>query len=78
MKVILASPRGFCAGVDRAVEIVENAIERFGAPIYVHEIYGSGDPNNRILVNKVAEQVRSTIQSMVNRSREQRRSVFLG
>ena len=39
MEVILANPRGFCAGVDRAIEIVEKALERFGAPIYVrHEI----------------------------------------
>ena len=38
-EVLLASPRGFCAGVDRAIEIVERALERFGAPIYVrHEI----------------------------------------
>jgi 4-hydroxy-3-methylbut-2-enyl diphosphate reductase len=37
--VILAEPRGFCAGVDRAIEIVERALEKFGAPIYVrHEI----------------------------------------
>lgn len=37
--VVLAQPRGFCAGVDRAIEIVERAITRFGAPIYVrHEI----------------------------------------
>jgi 4-hydroxy-3-methylbut-2-enyl diphosphate reductase len=37
--VLLANPRGFCAGVDRAIEIVETALERFGAPIYVrHEI----------------------------------------
>ncbi len=39
MEVILAQPRGFCAGVDRAIEIVERALELFGAPIYVrHEI----------------------------------------
>jgi 4-hydroxy-3-methylbut-2-enyl diphosphate reductase len=39
MKVLLASPRGFCAGVDRAIEIVEQCLERFGAPVYVrHEI----------------------------------------
>ena len=39
MKVILANPRGFCAGVDRAIEIVERALELFGAPIYVrHEV----------------------------------------
>ncbi len=39
MKVILAQPRGFCAGVVRAIEIVERALDRFGAPVYVrHEI----------------------------------------
>ena len=38
-EVLLAQPRGFCAGVDRAIEIVERALEEFGAPIYVrHEI----------------------------------------
>ncbi len=39
MHILLANPRGFCAGVDRAIEIVERALEAFGAPIYVrHEI----------------------------------------
>jgi 4-hydroxy-3-methylbut-2-enyl diphosphate reductase len=39
MQVILANPRGFCAGVDRAIDIVNLALERFGAPIYVrHEV----------------------------------------
>ncbi len=39
MEVLLANPRGFCAGVDRAIEIVERALELFGAPIYVrHEV----------------------------------------
>ena len=39
MKVILAKPRGFCAGVERAIEIVERALEKYGAPVYVrHEI----------------------------------------
>jgi 4-hydroxy-3-methylbut-2-enyl diphosphate reductase len=39
VKVILANPRGFCAGVDRAIEIVDRALELFGAPIYVrHEV----------------------------------------
>ena len=39
MEVMLANPRGFCAGVERAIEIVERALERHGAPIYVrHEI----------------------------------------
>jgi 4-hydroxy-3-methylbut-2-enyl diphosphate reductase len=39
MRVLLASPRGFCAGVDRAIEIVEQALARYGPPVYVrHEI----------------------------------------
>ena len=39
MNIILAQPRGFCAGVERAIEIVERALLRYGAPIYVrHEI----------------------------------------
>ena len=39
MKILLANPRGFCAGVDRAIDIVERAIDLFGAPIYVrHEV----------------------------------------
>ena len=39
MEIILANPRGFCAGVERAIAIVERAIEKFGAPIYVrHEV----------------------------------------
>ncbi len=39
MQVILANPRGFCAGVERAITIVERALEKFGAPIYVrHEV----------------------------------------
>lgn len=39
MKILLASPRGFCAGVDRAIQIVERALEKYGAPVYVrHEI----------------------------------------
>jgi 4-hydroxy-3-methylbut-2-enyl diphosphate reductase len=51
MDVLLASPRGFCAGVDRAIEIVERALERFGAPVYVrHEIV-----HNRYVVEGLRE-----------------------
>lgn len=47
MQIYLANPRGFCAGVDRAIEIVERALELFGAPIYVrHEVV-----HNRFVVN---------------------------
>ena len=39
LNIILASPRGFCAGVDRAIQIVELALEKYGPPVYVrHEI----------------------------------------
>src|SRR5208283_3842703 len=39
MQILLANPRGFCAGVDRAIDIVERAIDQLGAPIYVrHEV----------------------------------------
>lgn len=49
MKIILANPRGFCAGVDRAIDIVKAALEKFGAPIYVrHEVV-----HNRFVVNEL-------------------------
>ncbi len=48
-KLLLATPRGFCAGVDRAIHIVEKALEKYGAPIYVrHEIV-----HNQFVVNKL-------------------------
>jgi 4-hydroxy-3-methylbut-2-enyl diphosphate reductase len=51
MEVLLANPRGFCAGVDRAIEIVERAIQLFGAPIYVrHEVV-----HNRYVVNDLKQ-----------------------
>jgi 4-hydroxy-3-methylbut-2-enyl diphosphate reductase len=47
MQVILANPRGFCAGVDRAIDIVERALQLHGAPIYVrHEVV-----HNKYVVN---------------------------
>ena len=49
--ILLANPRGFCAGVDRAISIVERAIERFGAPIYVrHEVV-----HNKFVVDNLRE-----------------------
>jgi 4-hydroxy-3-methylbut-2-en-1-yl diphosphate reductase len=49
LKVLLASPRGFCAGVDRAIQIVEKAIAKYGAPVYVrHEIV-----HNRHVVDRL-------------------------
>jgi 4-hydroxy-3-methylbut-2-en-1-yl diphosphate reductase len=49
MQVLLANPRGFCAGVDRAIDIVERAIELFGAPVYVrHEVV-----HNRHVVDRL-------------------------
>jgi len=52
MEVLLANPRGFCAGVERAIAIVERALEKFGAPIYVrHEVV-----HNRYVVDKLRAQ----------------------
>ncbi len=51
LKVLIAAPRGFCAGVDRAIEIVEKAIDKYGAPVYVrHEIV-----HNRFVVDSLKE-----------------------
>jgi 4-hydroxy-3-methylbut-2-enyl diphosphate reductase len=51
MNIHLANPRGFCAGVDRAIDIVERALQIFGAPVYVrHEVV-----HNRYVVNDLAE-----------------------
>ncbi len=51
MEVLLANPRGFCAGVDRAIEIVERALKLFGAPIYVrHEVV-----HNKFVVDGLRE-----------------------
>jgi 4-hydroxy-3-methylbut-2-enyl diphosphate reductase len=49
MEIVLANPRGFCAGVERAIEIVERALEAFGAPIYVrHEVV-----HNRFVIDRL-------------------------
>ncbi|QNN66352.1 4-hydroxy-3-methylbut-2-enyl diphosphate reductase [Sphingomonas lutea] len=51
LRVLVAAPRGFCAGVDRAIQIVELALERYGAPVYVrHEIV-----HNRFVVDRLRD-----------------------
>ncbi|MDJ1257342.1 MAG: 4-hydroxy-3-methylbut-2-enyl diphosphate reductase [Candidatus Midichloria sp.] len=51
IKVILANPRGFCAGVERAIEIVERALKKYGAPVYIkHEIV-----HNKYVVNSLKD-----------------------
>lgn len=51
LRLLLANPRGFCAGVDRAIQIVERALELYGAPVYVrHEIV-----HNRYVVNRLKD-----------------------
>ncbi len=52
MDILLANPRGFCAGVDRAIEIVERALQQLGAPIYVrHEVV-----HNRFVVDRLRDE----------------------
>ena len=62
MKIELANPRGFCAGVDRAIEIVDTAIEAFGAPIYVrHEVV-----HNRTVVEGLREKGAIFIEELID------------
>jgi 4-hydroxy-3-methylbut-2-enyl diphosphate reductase len=50
MKILLCRPRGFCAGVERAIEVVERALEKFGAPVFVrHEIV-----HNKVVVDQLS------------------------
>ena len=59
-KITLAAPRGFCAGVDRAVRIVEVALEKYGAPVYVrHEIV-----HNKTVVDDLAEKGAVFVQEL--------------
>lgn len=59
MQIKLANPRGFCAGVDRAIEIVNRALEVFGPPIYVrHEVV-----HNKFVVEDLRSLARSSSKS---------------
>ncbi|HIB35592.1 MAG TPA: 4-hydroxy-3-methylbut-2-enyl diphosphate reductase, partial [Dehalococcoidia bacterium] len=60
MELFLATPRGFCAGVVRAIEIVEKALNKYGAPIYVkHEIV-----HNKYVVDDLAMKGAITLQDI--------------
>ena len=60
MEIKLASPRGFCAGVDRAIDIVNRALDLFGAPIYVrHEVV-----HNKFVVDQLRERGAVFVEEM--------------
>ena len=60
LKIVLAAPRGFCAGVDRAIQIVELALEKYGAPVYVrHEIV-----HNKFVVDSLREKGAVFVESL--------------
>ena len=61
MKVLLANPRGFCTGVERAIEIVERAIDKHGSPIYVrHEVV-----HNRFVVEDLQKKVQFLLMKLI-------------
>jgi len=61
VKVLLANPRGFCAGVERAIEIVERAIDKHGSPIYVrHEVV-----HNRFVVENLRIRVQFLLMKLI-------------
>src|SRR3546814_13897077 len=60
MDIVLANPRGFCAGVDRAIEIVKRAIETLGAPLYVrHEVV-----HNRYVVDDLKQRGANFVEEL--------------
>ena len=61
LKILLANPRGFCAGVERAIEIVERALDKYGPPVYVrHEIV-----HNRYVVEELGgERAQSFVEEL--------------
>ena len=69
LKLLIAAPRGFCAGVDRAIVIVEKAIEKYGAPVYVrHEIV-----HNKYVVDNLRAQGAIFVEELDPRRCPQRR-----
>ena len=61
-KIFLAAPRGFCAGVDRAIKIVEMALEKWGAPVYVrHEIV-----HNKFVVDNLRDKGAVFVEELMN------------
>ena len=63
LKILLSAPRGFCAGVERAIEIVEKSLQKYGAPVYVrHEIvhnkYVEDDLKNKSKLEEIASKLR--------------------
>ena len=61
LKIFLAAPRGFCAGVDRAIQIVEMALEKWGAPVYVrHEIV-----HNKFVVDGLRDKVQFLLMNLM-------------
>ena len=61
MQILLANPRGFSAGVDRAIDIVERALELFGAPVYVrHEVV-----HNKYVVNSLRHKGAIFVEELV-------------
>jgi 4-hydroxy-3-methylbut-2-en-1-yl diphosphate reductase len=69
LKVLLCSPRGFCAGVVRAIDSVEQALKRYGAPVYVrHEIV-----HNRYVVESLRPRARSSSRNSTKSPTPRRR-----
>lgn len=61
LKIYLASPRGFCAGVERAIEIVNKSLEKYGTPVYVrHEIV-----HNKSVVNDLKKKEQSLSKNLM-------------
>ena len=71
LNILLASPRGFCAGVDRAVEIVKETIKKFGTPVYVrHEIV-----HNKHVVKEL-EKIGTVFVGELNEIKDKKRPVI--